>query len=394
MSAHARLSASAAERWVNCPGSVALAETLPQPPTSFAAAQGTFAHDIAAHCLTGLPLPVVGYTGVVEGHTVECDQDMLDGVQLYLDACQRLTLAGRWVELSLTDALQKWDADLGGTADYATYSATKKLLRVVDFKYGAGVFVSADDNKQLMQYALGAMLAVNAPVDTVEVYIVQPRFEGAEPVRMQSFPAYDLMEFAGDLAHAAVATRQPDAPLNPGTWCRKTFCPNARTCPALERMQHMLVKQEFTAVVPFDAKKLADALTAIPLVEERIKAIKDFAYAQACEGREIPGYKLVDKRPRRQWTDEKAVIAWAQERAIEPFEAPSLKSPAQLEKGLKKPEKAELAEFTVSLSSGSTLVAETDARPAVSKMITVDDFSPVGGVEAAPKQLSADNLFK
>ena len=156
----------------------------------------------------------------------------------------------------------------------------------------------------------------------------------------------------------------------------------------------MLVKQEFTAVVPFDAKRLSDALTAIPLVEERIKAIKDFAYAQACEGREIPGYKLVDKRPRRQWTDEQAVIKWAEERAINPFEAPSLKSPAQLEKGLKKPEKAELAEFTASVSSGTALVPDTDARQAVSTMVTVDDFAPVGGAEAAPKQLSADNLFK
>ena len=156
----------------------------------------------------------------------------------------------------------------------------------------------------------------------------------------------------------------------------------------------MLVKQEFMAVVPFDAAQLASALTAIPLVEERIKAIKDFAYAQACEGREIPGYKLVDKRPRRQWTDEQAVIKWAEERAINPFEPPSLKSPAQLEKGLKKSEKAELAEFTASVSSGTALVQDTDARQAVSTMVTVADFVPVGGAEAAPKQLSADNLFK
>lgn len=392
---HARLSASAAERWMNCAGSVKLAAEQPAPPTSFEAAQGTFAHDIAAECLTtGVrPNDSLGVPGAVEGHGIVCDQDMVDGVTLYVETCAKLCLEKRWIELSLTDALKEWDDDLGGTADFATYSPAKRLLRVVDFKYGAGMFVSADDNKQLKVYALGALLAVNAPVDTVEVYIVQPRFEGAEPVRMQSFPAHDLMEFAGDIAYAAIATRLPEPPLTPGPWCKKTFCPNARMCPALERMQHMLIKQEFSAVIPFDPKTLASALDAIPLVEERIKAIKEFAYAQAVAGRTVPGYKLVDKRPRRQWTDRIAVIAWAKQRAIEPFEEPVLKSPAQLEKGLKKSEKTELAAYTVSVSSGTALVPEADARPAVNKMITIDDFEAIGGA-SQPKQLSATNLFE
>ena len=378
---HARLSASSAERWLHCFGSVAAIEALPPQPSSPAAAEGTLAHDIAAAALTSsiLQMPTT-------------DAEMAEGIMFYLETCHKLTLEKRWVELNLTPALSEWDSDLGGTADFVTYSPAKKLLRVVDFKYGQGMFVSADDNKQLKVYALGALLAINQPTDTVEVYIVQPRFEGAEPVRMQSFPAHDLLEFAGDIAHAAKATRLPDAPFNAGPWCRKTFCPNARQCPALERMQHMLIKQEFGNVVPFDPKQLADALAAIPLVEARIRAITEFAYEQAVSGAAIPGFKLVDKRARRHWTDEKAVAAWAESRAINPFEPPVLKSPAQLEKGLKKPEKAELAAFTASVSSGTTLVPEADARPAVSKMITVDDFEAIGGA-SEPKKLSATNLF-
>ena len=144
---HARLTASAAERWMNCAGSVALSEQTPPPPTSFPAAQGTFAHDIAAECLI-MDVDAVtdlGRSTKIEGHAIECDQEMVEGVQLYLDTCRRLTLEKRWIELSLTDALIQWDDDLGGTADFATYSPTRKLLRVMDFKYGAGVFVSADD---------------------------------------------------------------------------------------------------------------------------------------------------------------------------------------------------------------------------------------------------------
>jgi len=211
------------------------------------------------------------------------------------------------------------------------------------------------------------------------VYIVQPRYEGADPVRMQAFPAYDLMDFTGALADAAKATRLPDAPLIAGPWCKKTFCPNARICPALERMQHMLVKQEFSAAVPYDAQALSTALTSIPLVEERIAAIKAFAYERASAGDAVPGYKLVEKRARRHWTDENAVIKWAEERAINPFEALKLKSPAGLERGMGKPEKADLSQYTAFVSSGTTLVPESDSRSEINKRITADDFQLIGG---------------
>ena len=134
---HARLSASAAERWLHCYGSVDAIAALPESPPSPAAAEGTKAHDIAAKLL------VNGW------HAKSVPEDMHDGIALYFDECKRLTLEKRWVELDLTPALSEWDSDLGGTADFATYSPTKKLLRVVDFKYGAGMFVSAEDNMEL-----------------------------------------------------------------------------------------------------------------------------------------------------------------------------------------------------------------------------------------------------
>ena len=186
---------------MNCAGSVDLAAKQPEGATSFAAAEGTFAHDIAAtHIRSNGVMAAkdcLGVTGTVYGHAIICDQDMVDGVQLYLDTIAGLKLDVLHVELNITPALQQWDRDAGGTADYVTYSLPRKLLRVFDFKYGAGMFVSADDNKQLKIYALGVLLTIKQPIDFVEVYIVQPRFEGAEPVRKQAFAAFDLMEFAG-----------------------------------------------------------------------------------------------------------------------------------------------------------------------------------------------------
>lgn len=392
---HARLSASSAERWLNCPGSVNLAATHAAPPTAFAPAQGTYAHAIAAECLrTGAkPDEYLGSKGLVEGHEIECDAEMVEGIQLYLDTIAGLRLEKEWVELSLHDALRTLDPDFGGTADWATYSPKLKKLRTVDFKFGAGVFVSVDDNKQLKKYSLGTLLAVGEPVEIVENYIVQPRFEGAPPVRMESFAAFDLMEFAADLIEAAVETRKANARLTPGPWCKKTFCPNAHLCPALETMQHALLKMEFSDIVPVDPVALGKALSDIVLLEERSKAIKALAYATAVAGTKIPNWKLVDKMPRRQWTNPDAAIKWAQERAINPFVEPEIKSPAQMEKGLKKAEKAELKPFYASVSSGSTLVPDSDSRQEISRAVTAADFDVIGGPEA-PKQLSADNLFE
>ena len=399
-SSHARCSASAAERWMNCPGSLNLATGKPNT-TSAAAAEGTFAHSLAAEGLaeeleSGVEPRASWYKGRkanVEGFEVECDQEMVDGIQVYFDAVHTHRLLDNWVEMPLADALQTWDPDLGGTADFVSYHPAKKTLRVIDFKYGAGTFVDVNDNKQAMLYALGVMIAVAQPVETVEIYIVQPRYEGVEPVRKQSFHAWQLMEFAGDVADAAKATRSPSAPLHAGPWCAKSFCPNRSDCPALEKHHHALMAQEFSAATVLAPVALSALLVAVPLVKERIKAIEEYAYQQAMRGTAIPGWKLVDKKGRRQWTNAEGVIEWAKKRAIEPFEEPTLKSPAQLEKGLKKPEKAEIAAFCATVSSGSVLVPESDARPAVSRMVTVDDFAAIGG-PPEPKQLTADNLFE
>lgn len=368
---------------MNCVGSPALIDTLPSQPTPYVAAEGTFAHHIGTGCLvTGIePSEYLGSKGVVDGHEILCDEAMVEGVTLYVDTARKFKLDQEWMELSLHKALRTLDPDLGGTADYVTYSPNLRLLRVFDFKYGAGVYVSAEDNRQLKNYALGAMLAIEAkgwaafPIQYVEVYIVQPRYEGADPVRVEKFAASDLLDFIGDMLTAAKATRQPNAPVTAGPWCKKTFCPAAAVCPALEKMQHALVAASAPSVVAMiDPVWLGKAMAEIPLAEERIKAIRELAYQQALSGVVIPGWKIVDKKPRRVWTEPDAVIAWAKGRAIEPFEDPKLKSPAQMEKGLKAADKRELAVWTAKVSSGTTLVPLADPRQPVTRAVTAADF--------------------
>lgn len=379
--AHARLSASSAHRWMLCAGSVNLSAGLPNH-SSANAAEGTLAHDIAARCLTtGVgPQSCLGREAERDGHKVVCDQEMVDGVQFYLDTIAEDRQKGDkvFVEVDLTKALQTIDPDLGGTGDYARWRPKTKHLLGFDFKYGAGKVVEPKENKQLLLYALGMLLELGVPAKEVTVGIVQPRIEHEDGrVRYWTFPAQDLLDFAADAAESASRTRDANAPLVPGdVQCQ--WCPARRICPALEERQHALVAAEFTEIAPYDPVALAKALDAIPLVEARIKAIREFAYQEAERGNPPPGYKLVAKRAVRKWADENVAADWAIKHAIDPYEEPKLKSPAQMEKHCTKEQKKELAEMVAAISSGHTLAREDDKRPAVHKALA-EEFAVLPG---------------
>ena len=372
--AHARLSASAAHRWTPCAGSVRLSEGLPNK-SSIHAATGILAHGISGRCLTDMratPQMCLGQVAEIDGFKVVCDQEMVDGVQFYLDTLDADHKQGdtTWVEVDLTPALRRIDQDLGGTADFVRFRPTEGNLWVVDLKYGAGTVVEPTGNKQLMIYALGALLSVGqeAVIRTVTVTIVQPRIDHEDGrVRSWTFEAKDLLSFAADVEESATRTRDPNAPLAAGEWCG--FCPARHVCPELEKRQHAITAAEFTALTPYDPVKFAQALDAIPLVEARIKALREFAYEEAERGNPPPGYKLVAKRATRKWLSEDAVRTWAEAIAVDPFEEPALKSPAALEKELSKEHKKEMAQYVESVSSGHTLVHESDKRPAVHKAL-------------------------
>jgi hypothetical protein len=280
--------------------------------------------------------------------------------------------------MSLLEPLQSIDKDFGGTADAVRYRPSTGELRVFDAKFGSGVYVEAEDNKQMKMYALGVMLKLNRPVKSVICTIVQPLFEGARPVRDWTFQAHEIMAFVADVQAAAIETRKKDAKLVAGDHCK--FCPAAATCPELEKRQVALVAADFSNLPSVPMAKLAEALRFIPLVKERIKAIEEHAYAEAQKG-EIPGFKLVDKRATRRWLDEEGLITWCKGREVttpDPFAPPELLSPAQFEKKLDKEGKKEMVKFVESKSSGTVLVPVEDDRPPA-RRITAADFPALPG---------------
>jgi hypothetical protein len=360
--AHARCSASAAHRWMACPGSVREGEKY-ENKSSAAADEGTKAHAEAAACLEQ------GFDSKTKD----------PAIQMYLDYVEGLALVdGRrlYVEVKLDPGLTKLHPDMGGTADAVVVA--RDVLEVIDFKYGAGIGVDAEENEQLEIYAIGALLTlIPRPLPpTTKVTIVQPRHEGMEQkIRSWEFDTCDLIARAADFADAAEATRDPNAPLVPGPHCH--FCPAAQVgkdgevrCPALAASRREMVLANFAPMVDADPDKVAQALAMVPGLKAMIKSLDALAYQMAVAGTPPTGYKLVEKRANRKW-------AAGTELPMEWHEAVPL-SPAQVEKQYGKGALKPYAEFITKQSSGFALVTEDDKRPAV-KQIGIEAFALLDG---------------
>jgi hypothetical protein len=396
-SEHAELSASSAERWLSCGGSVALSRGLPNVSSSYAAA-GTAAHYIAAYeqgFADSTPWNArrwLGKTALVEGHEIAIDEGLLDAVQEFLDYIVEHEKPGdqAFVEQSFTPAMKKLHPKFGGSTDRVMWRASERLLRVYDYKHGAGVPVDVDDNKQLKYYALGALLSnPQWNAEDVELVIAQPRCDHEQGrIRSYRFKAMELLDYAADLIEGARRTEEFGADLVPSEKACK-WCPAAAAnkCPALEKHTQALALADFTAVgvEKYSKDQIAEFLRMAPLVEARISAVREFAYNRVCAGEDFPGFKLVEKRATRKWKDEEAATL-AFSKVPGALTAPELRSPAQIEKLVGKKKFAPLAEAHVEkISSGYTLASSDDPRPPA-HVAVLEDFGVVGGNAEETKQ--------
>ncbi len=350
---HSKLGASSYDRWGKslggCPGSVRLCEGVAKVTSEYAE-RGTRAHELA-------------YATIMDQPRVELDdfEEQL-AVDLYVDFIERTSAPTRLLEQRFD--LSRYYPNLYGTADAVFYWPEVKKLRVVDYKHGAGIPVEVEENSQLMYYGLGAMAALNAPVASIELVIVQPRcHHHLGPIRTWVTTPARVIEFVADLIDDAKATEDPKAELVPGDHCR--WCPAKPQCPALMARSKALATQSFSSIEPYDPKNLAETLTMLPVMETWIKGVREFAYREAEQGRVPPGWKLVDKRQTRKWRENINEDSLARNlglKAPEVMES-KLRSPAQVEKLLSKEGKAVFDQFVFSESSGKTLVQSSDKRP-------------------------------
>jgi hypothetical protein len=374
---HSPLGMSALERRYCCPGSMKAEEGRPNT-TSVYAQRGTDLHALAPACikeglnpLGALPEDPEGAEMILAYQIeVQSAHDRLGGELLLEQA----------FELSALSELY-W-----GTADAVIIAPP--TLYVADFKTGRGVAVPVrrDDgrvNLQLGGYGLGALHSLPTglahEITSIELCVVQPALG---PPQRTVMTVAEVQDLAADLIEIAEAALDPSAPRIAGDHCR--FCRAAGDCPALRERALSVAITEFNHV---DDQGIVERLVSPPhlrpeelgrilegadLVDEWIAAVRAHAKSLADKGEEIPGWKLVDKRGRRVWTDEEAATITMKGLLREDAFAHKLHSPTQIEKALKshKLKKPPQWNTLVTLSDpGTTLVPASDPRVAVSPRI-------------------------
>lgn len=378
MNAHAVLSASAAHRWLACPGSVRLTRDLPDTASVYAE-EGTRAHELAALCLSrgwdAQSLPA--YAEQAEGEDWGLyPQEMRGHVQAYLELVR--AIPGE-LHIETRVDFDRWAPGGFGTADALVVA--ERTAQVLDLKYGQGIRVEATANPQLMLYALGAYAEYDwlYGIDRWELTIHQPRLDHVDTWVIDT---PELLAWGESIRPVAQQALGADAPLVPGEkQCR--FCAVNATCRARAEANQDVARAEFaTPCQTPDTLSLDEIGTLLPKLAELTRwaaDVQQYALDQALAGHGVPGHKLVEGRSLRQWRDPAAVAAAL--RRLKYREADYytkvLIGIGAAEKLLGGPKTAApiLDPLTVKPPGKPALVPEADKRPALPTATARDDFN-------------------
>jgi hypothetical protein len=230
---------------------------------------------------------------------------------------------------------------------------------VLDWKFGDGVPVSPEENAQLLFYAAAAMRTPETKwafdgAKDVELIIVQP------PSIKRWLTTLDRVKaFEDQLVAAVKVALKPDAPLAAGDHCK--WCTAKPVCPVMTGAVDRALKEQLD-LMPLD--QIGHYMNQLPQIEAFLKDLQQLAHWLIEEGKTIPGWKLVNKRATRQWADAEKASEFMEANGVIVHEL-KMKSPAAVEKELKKAKKELPDDLVVAVSSGSTLAPESDPRPSV-----------------------------
>jgi hypothetical protein len=249
--------------------------------------------------------------------------------------------------------------DVFGSTDLLGRIGSRAI--VLDWKFGDGVTVTAEENPQLMFYAAAAMRTKESQwvfegATEIECIIVQP-----PEIRRWVTTPERIKAFENELKMAVQIAQKPDAPLQHGEHCR--WCAAKPVCPKMTGAVDRALKLK---IEELDADQIGGYLKNADILEQWITDLRALAHQVLETGKPVPGWKLVAKRATRQWVDEElAAKELMNDLSADELYTKKLLSPAQAEKLLKKQKKELPASHVVAISSGSTLAPVDDPRPAV-----------------------------
>lgn len=375
MSKHALLSASSSHRWLNCLPSALLEQNF-ENKESIAAAEGTAAHELCEHKLKRAlhmrsKRPVSDYNNdEMEEHSDAYVDFVIEQLNVAKQNCKDpLVLIEHRIDFS------NYVPEGFGTGDCIIISDGK--LHIIDFKYGLGVLVDAEDNPQMKLYAVGAFDAFNSLYDIKEVSmsIFQPRREN---VSTWTISAPELKDWAeNELKSKAQLAIKGEGEYLPGEWC--TFCRAAVKCRARAEEKLKLAQMEFNMPPLLEDEEIEEVLEKLPDLIKWANEILAYATDSAVNhGKQWSGFKVVEGRSNRKYKDEDAVIEVAKENGYKDIFRKSLITLTEMQKLMGKKKFDEiLGDFIYKPRGKLTLVPIADKRSAINICDVKNEFNKI-----------------
>lgn len=363
---HAVLSASSSHRWLNCSPSARLEQEFEDRETE-AAAEGTAAHALCEHKLRRALKLQSRRKPISRYDSDEMDMHTDSYVQFVLET---LAEVRKYCADPLINIEQRLDfscyvPDGFGTGDCIIIG--DKTMHVIDFKYGQGVLVEAEHNPQMMLYALGALRLFDSlyDIDEVAMTIYQPRREN---ISTWTIPVAELNAWAeNELVPKARLAYEGKGEYRPGPWC--TFCKAAVKCRARAEEKLRLAQYEFARPPLLTDTEIEDILGKLDDLTRWAEEIKTYAQDAALNhGKQWHGYKVVEGRSVRKYSNEDAVVEAANAAGYHDIFRKTLLPITEMEKLMGKQEfQSILGGLIIKPAGKPTLVPASDKRPAITK---------------------------
>lgn len=383
--AHAKLSASGASRWATCPGSVQMEDGIPDRESIYAQ-EGTLAHEMSELKLKHYLDPKGFGKRKLNAAIKKLKENKLYQAEMesytdtYVDFIKEKALSfssNPYIEIEKRVDFSRWVDGGFGTCDCVLIHGS--TLSIIDLKYGKGVPVSAEQNEQLILYALGAYDAFNLiyNIDKIELNIVQPRINNFSTWEIS---LTELLLWGDYFKVQAEKALGGNGELVPSAKACK-FCKARDICTA--RAENNLSLESEIKLKPNEIPKdkLYEYISRGEDIAKWVADLKAYALDMCLKGEDVKGLKAVAGRTSRSWTNQDEAINKLIEGGIDEaiiYDKVPL-TLAKLEKALGKQQFTTLVGDMVVTSEGKpTLVFENDKRPAITNTVNATSiFKPL-----------------
>lgn len=371
MAKHAYLSASASHRWLKCPPSAKLCAEVKDESSPYAR-QGTDAHELCEYkVLKAVGEQAEDPTGHLENFDEEMDSCTDQYCTYVLEQLETAKALCRDPVILVEQRLDfsRWVPGGFGTGDCLIVA--DKVLHIIDFKYGLGILVDAEDNPQMKCYALGALDTYDGiyDIETVKMTIFQPRREN---ISTSEISKEALLEWAEDyLKPTAELTYNGQGDFQAGGHCQ--FCKVKADCRKRAEYNLELARYDFEMPANLEDMEISAILAKVDELVAWANDIKEFALRQAQSDTHYEGWKVVEGRSNRRFADDAAVADAVTRAGYDPYEKKLLGITAMTSLLGKKKFEELLGGLIHKPPGKPTLVPESDKRPAINT--AQNDFS-------------------